>query len=96
MSSAQPLPPGSIAAAAAAVGEVVNLDPRLLRRIAKAALEAGAPSIERLGRRDLARRILAVTATGNLYDTYYAMQRHLKSAARGEPLPAIPEEGSPS
>jgi len=51
------LPRGALTDAAAGISEVVNLDPGLVRRIAKAALESALPVIERAVLRDTAKYI---------------------------------------
>lgn len=62
--------------------------------LARAALTAALPVIERAVRREFAREVQERVAAGDLYAAYYEMRRCLRLAARGEPLPDLPAKES--
>lgn len=95
MTAEPKLPRGVLAEADTAVGAVISVDPGLVRRISRAALEAAYPAIERAVLQRAAARMLELdaadrSATRNV-GPYGSLDASVHRLLRGQPLPSVPE-----
>jgi hypothetical protein len=100
MASDPKLPRGVLMLAADAIMTAQNADddePEQFEAnlLARVALSAALPVIQRDAVRQAARQILDLRPERDLYGSYYMMGRCLKRLARGEPLPDIPPKEAP-